>query len=726
MGSAVVYDGVQTSQPTVDGLFAGLKFWFSSTVPQRSRFIDDVKSNGGEVVLLEKQADICLFDHARKNHPPGVYSYRFVEHSIRNGQLEDLEAHRIGGMDKRAARPVGSVTLASKGSRKPFTEADDQMLWDWVKPHEGMRGSAGNLLYQQLEEANPRHTFQSWRDRWLKYVQFQNRSLTSRNGQRQQDEAHVDEQPASTSTNPKRKPITPTGATISSSRAVRAPVAQQPTTPQTKPRTNHTTPTSASRFPRIAVEVPVNGSPQRKRGRPRKWQRTQSTQDTAKFAGPESGSQIRPDTGDKSGVEERGEQHATDLHHQTGQNGMKTKLDTKQELSRRQQRSPSFQTQSPTGWQSGNDSHRPGPKEARKRSPAKTDSQDSTKSQNLDGTAQRGDSGLRVSQVGHGTECVEEAHSRSKKRRKLSAGETSVLEIPSTPEDTQRNETIKESPSIATPRARKQPEHESSRSLSPLFVPSQSTDDEEQLPIAVDKENIDPETRTSPISVQLVSDHDPAITSSSSVIHENAERDSTGSPTPDFETAPDFSQIRQYTDQEEELDEFETAAEEPHEQKPSVADTQALFVVPTQNSEGLLNFGLPEPEGGWDALEAVSAEEENEAEASSPTSQASSTASTLDLNLDAWIALRSREGCNQDLLLEAAEATNMHKKLADVVHQSLKKGKGVPKDMKGVWTKEDDELLMGTDARAIKRMQEKHGQTSVNERFQCLDLWNAE
>lgn len=222
-----VHIGLPTRQPNMEGMFAGQKFWFSNTVPQRSRFMEEVKANSGEVVPLEKQADICLYDHARKNPPPGMYSYRYVEHSVRKGQREDLEAHRIGGVSSRAERPVGSVTLASKGARIPFTEADDQMLWDWLKPIDGLRGSAGNAIYQQLEKENPRHTYQSWRDRWLKYVQFQKRELSG-SGQRQR---------------------------------IAAQAVEHQTTPKEKRRETNVDVKCADPSPRIVVEVPVRDSP---------------------------------------------------------------------------------------------------------------------------------------------------------------------------------------------------------------------------------------------------------------------------------------------------------------------------------------------------------------------------------------------------------------------------------------------------------------------------------
>lgn len=114
------------------------------------------------------------------------YSYKYVEKSIQNGQLEDLEAHRAG----KTHRPVGAHRIPSRTRRIPYTLADDQILWDWLEPYE-QRGDqvSGNLIYQHLEKEvstplparrdrtnvffffqNPRHTFQSYRDRYLKHL----------------------------------------------------------------------------------------------------------------------------------------------------------------------------------------------------------------------------------------------------------------------------------------------------------------------------------------------------------------------------------------------------------------------------------------------------------------------------------------------------------------------------------------------------------------------------
>ena len=801
MSPTVVYHGIHNDQPDGEALFTGQKIWFSSTVPQRTRFVEDVKANGGEVVHLEKQADICLYDHARKNPPPGMYSYRYVEYSVRKGQLEDLEAHRIGGLSSRAARPVGSVTLASKGARTTFTEADDQMLWDWVKPYEGKRGSAGNVIYQQLEAANPRHTYQSWRDRWLKYVQYQNRDGMSSSKTRQQGTTPGEERPSLT-----RTPLKASRSGID----------------------------GASESPRIAVEVPVKESPKRKRGRPPKVRQGGSNGETIHVASPVTTTQSptsmksmrkesdsRPqlkktpiskqesDAGfwkfsneernlllraaeailevpkDESGPawEQMAKHHRSHTaeqwkayfhevvvpyHHKqqkksqerkkttsidtASPDGRQGEADTKAQSSTRKkgksqtretssedvrqdrngdtvgtpprssrrQRSPSFTPQSPVDWKSETDGNRPAPNQSRKRSPAKTNSQESVGSPNLGGSAHKTQPLRRISGVQqHENEYTQRTPLLPAKKRKLSLADDSVLEIPSTPEHTQESETLDDLPGTPTPRARKRPHHELERSFSPLLAPSDTADEEDNLPTTSDrtprrKETMDPETRTSPISVHLVSDHEPGIAASLSGPRDhNADIVSTGSPTPEFETAPDFSHSHEDTDK----DEFETAAEQPN--------TQALFSNTTQHGEGSFDLGLPDPEGGWDAMDPDPnlGERGGRGErTASPTSSTTST-STSNLDLDTWVQLRVSEGKNIKLLLTAAEATNMHKTLADRVYESLERDRGVPRDVRGVWTKEDDELLMGTDARGVEQVERKHGATSVAERWECLGVW---
>ncbi|EXJ95494.1 hypothetical protein A1O1_00616 [Capronia coronata CBS 617.96] len=189
MTSHIVYDGVPRSGEdgehngqTIPQLFAGQKLWFHHQIPQRKWLIDNARRHGATVVDLDKQADVRLVDHTKKNHAPGTHSYRYVELSIRKGALENLADHAVGAAS-RATRPVGSIMTAPRTVRMHFTPEEDQFLWNWMKPFEDSGGpSKGNEIYKQIERVSPRHTWQSWRDRWLKTTKFQNRQTTLQPG----------------------------------------------------------------------------------------------------------------------------------------------------------------------------------------------------------------------------------------------------------------------------------------------------------------------------------------------------------------------------------------------------------------------------------------------------------------------------------------------------------------------------------------------------------------
>jgi hypothetical protein len=130
---------------------------------------NSLQQNGGEIVALDKYADYVIADHARKDNPPGSISWKWIEESVRKGELQDIDEY-LAGPPEGTVRGVGS-TLPPKGTRTPFTTADDKYLSDWVI--DAQRKGAqikGNEVFKQLALKNPRHTFQSWRDRWIKYV----------------------------------------------------------------------------------------------------------------------------------------------------------------------------------------------------------------------------------------------------------------------------------------------------------------------------------------------------------------------------------------------------------------------------------------------------------------------------------------------------------------------------------------------------------------------------
>ncbi|KAH4026868.1 DNA-binding protein RAP1 [Parastagonospora nodorum] len=172
MAGPTVFEDV-AGEFALDGvgqLFEGKKFWVAQRVPSRVRLLDDIKANGGEVVLLEKRADYKIADHFRKDCPPGTISYEFVTKSIQDGRLRDPEDHPAGPPEGDARAP-GDLHRPAKGSRTPYTPEEDGICYKWVRDCVAGGGSAsGNEIYKQLEEKYRRHPWQSWRDRYLKQL----------------------------------------------------------------------------------------------------------------------------------------------------------------------------------------------------------------------------------------------------------------------------------------------------------------------------------------------------------------------------------------------------------------------------------------------------------------------------------------------------------------------------------------------------------------------------
>lgn len=151
MAAPTVYTDVAEGANLEGQLFTSKKFWVAQHVPSRNRFLELIRSNGGEVVPLEKKADYLIADHCRKNCPPGSISYTFIEKSIASSEIVDPDEH-LAGPRLGAAREVGSISRPAKGGRAAFTAEEDRILYTWVRDHERQGGTtSGNELYKQLE-----------------------------------------------------------------------------------------------------------------------------------------------------------------------------------------------------------------------------------------------------------------------------------------------------------------------------------------------------------------------------------------------------------------------------------------------------------------------------------------------------------------------------------------------------------------------------------------------
>ncbi|KAK2745113.1 hypothetical protein FQN57_004020 [Myotisia sp. PD_48] len=155
----------EPSSPRAVNLFENTSFWLSKKIPQR-RFLEaQIKKFGGNVVTLEKDADVLLVDDHQKHNPSGTHSYKFIEQSILSGKFLDLQEF-VAGPPPGTIRPVGS-SIPAKRTRRPFTAEDDLILDQWIQ-RLGGKGATGNKAYERLALAHPQHTWQSWRHRYLK------------------------------------------------------------------------------------------------------------------------------------------------------------------------------------------------------------------------------------------------------------------------------------------------------------------------------------------------------------------------------------------------------------------------------------------------------------------------------------------------------------------------------------------------------------------------------
>lgn len=161
------------------------------------------------------------------------------------------------------------------------------------------------------------------------------------------------------------------------------------------------------------------------------------------------------------------------------------------------------------------------------------------------------------------------------------------------------------------------------------------------------------------------------------------------------------------------------------ETQPSLPDTQALLDSRTQ----IPDFDVPEPEGGWDAIDQVLSSSPPpmlgrrstsppvvatdplmpEAEGSDPIGDFVQSQEAIGHTIeDIVTALR-------------AASTNLDKAEFALLYMK-RKGRGcIPENEPGIWTTEDDADLHSKDARGWIRMQDKHGSKYCDERWDYLE-----
>ncbi|PVI02864.1 hypothetical protein DM02DRAFT_559119 [Periconia macrospinosa] len=171
MAAPTVYDDVPEDADVQGQLFSGISFWVAQRVPMRTHFLDQIKTNGGTIIALEKKADYMIADHCRHDCPPGSISYTFIEKSIKAGELQNPNDHLAGPPVGSASEATARRGAPSRNKRTKFTAEEDRILYKWVRDCEGKGGAAdGNEIYKQLEAIHPEHPWSSWRERYRRHL----------------------------------------------------------------------------------------------------------------------------------------------------------------------------------------------------------------------------------------------------------------------------------------------------------------------------------------------------------------------------------------------------------------------------------------------------------------------------------------------------------------------------------------------------------------------------
>ena len=149
-------------------------------------------------------------------------------------------------------------------------------------------------------------------------------------------------------------------------------------------------------------------------------------------------------------------------------------------------------------------------------------------------------------------------------------------------------------------------------------------------------------------------------------------------------------------------------------------DTQAFF---DSDSIEMMDLRLPSPNVPRKFPPLLSSPPIASSSNSTEQSQTTYDPETELSDLNEWIREMEEAGHQWNLIADALRATSFDTGLVLQILPGLESGHGIPRDMKGVWTDEDDEDLEGTDARRLQRLTAKHGWKLMDERRMLLQDW---
>lgn len=105
---------------------------------------------------------------------------------------------------------------------------------------------------------------------------------------------------------------------------------------------------------------------------------------------------------------------------------------------------------------------------------------------------------------------------------------------------------------------------------------------------------------------------------------------------------------------------------------------------------------------------------------------ATKTAALAPPDLDTWITrMTLLHSVPDSLVMTALHAASLRPEHAEYALLELKREGELPEDVAGVWTKEEDKIIEGGNARGLRLAQEKHGWEEVLGRLRWLEEWRA-
>ncbi|KAI9835849.1 MAG: hypothetical protein M1819_001747 [Sarea resinae] len=158
----------------------------------------------------------------------------------------------------------------------------------------------------------------------------------------------------------------------------------------------------------------------------------------------------------------------------------------------------------------------------------------------------------------------------------------------------------------------------------------------------------------------------------------------------------------------------------PHDEEQAPSNekgTQAILAEDTQ----IPDLGLADPDGGWDSLIASPLAELHSSPRSAQVDPAEEKA-----ELDEWIDARIEAGFSEGDILLSLKCSSMDTQLAQIALHSLAQGRGIPVNVRGIWTPEEDELLDGGNSRKIRALEEKHGTEAFNARWDFMGHYRSD